>query len=87
VKVAGARVAALIDADLVEPGELMAITGHQCQVPDGAGLVGHDMDIDGSPLAGETDVHQFAGAQVARPGKLHADQQSPVAAVQATGTA
>jgi hypothetical protein len=45
------------------------------------------MDIDGSPLAGETDVHQFAGAQVARPGKLHADQQSPVAAVQATGTA
>jgi hypothetical protein len=80
VKVVGAGVAALIEADLVEPGEPVVITGHQCQVLDGAGLVGHDMDIGGSPLAGETDVHRFAGAQVARPGKLRADHQGPVAA-------
>jgi len=50
VKVAGAGVAALIQADRVEPGELVVITGHQRQVLDDAGLAGHDLDIGGSPL-------------------------------------
>jgi hypothetical protein len=54
----------LVEADVVELGELVVIADHRA---DDAGLVGHDLDIGGSPLAGAAGVHRFTGVQIACP--------------------
>jgi hypothetical protein len=73
VEVVRAGLAVLVEPDFVELGELMIVTGHHCEVLDHSRLVGHHLNICGSPLAEETNLDWFAGAQVACPGKLCAD--------------
>ncbi len=82
LEVAGARLTALVKPDLVEPGELVVVTGHQCQELHDIALVGQDLHVCGARVAEETDLHRFPCTQVAHPGKLGTDEQAPfVAAV------
>jgi hypothetical protein len=70
MEVVGAGLAVLVEPDFVEVGELMIVTGYHCEVLDYSRLVGHHLNICRSPLAEESDLDWFAGAQVTCPGKL-----------------
>jgi len=60
--------------------ELVAVTGHHRQVLDDAGLIGDDLNVGESLLAGEPDVHGLATAQVAYLAELRAHEQRSIVA-------
>ena len=80
VKVGGARFAGLVEADLVELGEVVVVARHDGVVLRNAGFVGEDFDIRRSSLALESDFDGLASAEVAPPCERRTDQQYPVVA-------
>src|SRR5450755_4943999 len=67
LEVGRVRVTVLIEADLVELGEVAVVARHDGVVLGNAGLVGEDLNVGRSPLAFEPDVHRLTGAEVAAP--------------------
>jgi hypothetical protein len=74
VKVLGSGLAVVIEADLVELGELVVVTNHQPQMLDDAAFVSQDPDVCGSQPADQTDLHWFTASQIAHPGELAAHE-------------
>src|SRR5579859_5627348 len=69
------RRAVLVDADLVEVGEVLVVPAHDVVEGDDAGLVREHLDVRGPPLALVLHFQRLAGAQVLAPAERRADDQ------------